>query len=173
MGSLVANADSTIFNKKAAEKLRSPDDLDKYVRVTNPSVWVVLAACVALLTGLLAWGVFGAVTTSVSATGTCLQGGEVVCFLAASDAAQVSVGDEAKVGDKQMKVSTISALPISRDEAQEIVRSDYLLSSLVNGDWTYVVHFEGEGTDDFNVGYPLTVNITTDRVAPISLIFKG
>ena len=91
----MADTESSIFNKKASEKLRSPDDLDKYVRVTNPSVWVALAACVALLVGILTWGVFGAVTTSVNTTGTCVKG-SVVCFLTAEDAAKVSVGDRAK-----------------------------------------------------------------------------
>jgi hypothetical protein len=55
----VAEADNSIFTKKATDKLRSPDDLDEYVRVTNPSVWVVLAACIVLLVGLFAWAVFG------------------------------------------------------------------------------------------------------------------
>ena len=41
-----------LFTKKATEKLRSPDDLDEYVRVTNPSIWVVLAACISLMVGL-------------------------------------------------------------------------------------------------------------------------
>ena len=82
----MADVNSTIFNKRAAEKLRSPDDLDKFVRVTNPSVWVVLAACVALLAGLLAWGVFGAVTSSVSTTGVAING-KAMCFLDAEDAA--------------------------------------------------------------------------------------
>ena len=65
----MANASSSIFNKKASEKLRNPDDLDKYLRVTNPSVWIVIAACVVLLLGLLAWGVFGTVSTSVKGIG--------------------------------------------------------------------------------------------------------
>lgn len=41
----MANETSGLFTEKVAKKLRSPDDLDEYVRVTNPSIWVVLAAC--------------------------------------------------------------------------------------------------------------------------------
>lgn len=65
----MAQASPSIFNKRATERLRSPDDLEKYVQVTNPSVWVVLGACIALLAGLLAWGIFGTVSTNVSAQG--------------------------------------------------------------------------------------------------------
>ena len=39
----MADEQNSIFTKKASDKLRSPDDLNEYVRVTNPSVWVVLA----------------------------------------------------------------------------------------------------------------------------------
>ena len=88
-------ASRSIFNERASDKLRSPDDLDKYVQVTNPSVWVILVACIALLAGLLAWGVFGSVTTNVSATGV-IANGQATCFLSADNVAKVSVGDSAR-----------------------------------------------------------------------------
>ena len=167
----MADAGSLIFNKKASEKLRSPDDLDKYVRVTNPSVWVVLAACVVLLAGLLAWGLLGTVSTSVSTTGVCVKG-QAMCFLTADEAAKVNEGDAANVGGERMTVSTISDVPISRDEAKNLLSSDYLVSSLIDGDWAYVVHFEDD-TSDLREAVPLTVNITVERIAPISLVFGG
>lgn len=65
----MAQPERSIFNEKAASKLRSPDDLDKYVRVTNPSMWAILVACIALLAGLFSWAFFGSVSASVGATG--------------------------------------------------------------------------------------------------------
>ncbi len=166
----MADANSSIFNAKATEKLRSPDDLDKYVRVTNPSVWVVIIACVALLGGLLAWGVFGTVTTNVSAAGVCVNG-SIVSFLPAEDAAKVSVGDSASVDGKLMEVKSISAIPVSREEAKSVVLSDYLVSTLVVGDWVYIVHFTSEREYEFDEGVPLNVSITIERIAPITLLF--
>lgn len=165
----MADETSSIFNRRAAEKLRSPDDLDKYVRVTNPGAWAVVAAMAALLAGLLAWGVFGAVSTSVSATGACV-GGRVVCMLAAEDAAKVEPGDAANVGGAQLSVASVAAVPLSRDEAHGELGGDYLVSALMEGDWAYLVTFEGEGADALAQGVPLTVSITTERVAPLSLI---
>ena len=167
----MAEAPKAIFNKKATEKLRSPDDLDKYVRVTNPSIWVALAACVALLAGLLAWGVFGAVTTNVTGTGVYFNG-EVQCFLSADDVAKVTVGDAANVGGKSMTVSEVAAVPLSRGEAGSVLASDYLLDTLVKGDWTYRVVFEGDASG-LAESVPLAVNITVERVAPITLILGG
>lgn len=166
----VADATNSIFTKKASDKLRSPDDLDEYVRVTSPSVWVVLAACAALLIGLLAWGLFGTAETSVSATGTCVEG-EVVCFLPADKVTSIDIGDVANVDGELMTIAELSAVPVSRIEAHEIVGSDYLASTLVENDWTYVVHFNGDGDHAFAEGIPLAVTITTERIAPISLLF--
>ena len=57
----------SIFSKKAMKKLRSPDDMEKYLRITNPGMWLILGACAALLIGLLVWAFFGSVFTTVSA----------------------------------------------------------------------------------------------------------
>ena len=170
-GRTMADAGSSIFNKKATEKLRNPDDLDKFVRVTNPSVWVILAACVILIAGLLAWGFLGAVTTSVSATGAVVDGA-AVCFLSAEDIAQVEVGETANVGGERMTVADVTSVPLSAGEAKEVLHGDYLVSALMEGDWAYLVTFEGD-TSDLSENVPLTVHITTERVSPISLVLKN
>lgn len=167
---MMASATSSIFNKRATEKLRSPDDLDKYVRVTNPSVWLALTACIALLAGLLAWGMFGSVTTSVTGTGVSVNG-QAMCFLKAEDAAKVSAGNEANVGGEPMTVAEISSVPLSRGEAGKLLSNDYLVNTLVNGDWAYRVTFDGDASA-MATGVPLTVSITTEHITPISLILK-
>ena len=167
----MADATRSIFNKKATEKLRSPDDLDKYVRVTNPSVWVLLAACLCLIFALLAWGFFGAVTTNVTKTGVAIDG-KAMCFLASDEIADIDPGDVSSVGGKRMRVAEVSPVPISPGEAKKILKDDYLVSALVSGDWAYVVTFEGD-TSELSEGIPISVNITTNRVAPISLTLRN
>lgn len=165
----MANEQNSIFTQKAAEKLHSPDALDEYIRVTNPNVWVVLAACTALMVGLFVWGFLGTAEASVDVAGTCVKG-EVICFLPADKAANVHAGDVANVGGELMQVASIGDVPVSRSEAREIVGGDYLASTIVGGDWTYIVSFSGDAP--FKEGIPLSVTITTERIAPISLIFK-
>lgn len=167
----MAEAPTSIFNKRATEKLRSPDDLDKFLQVTNPGVWIVLVACVALLVGLLSWGVFGAVTTSVASTGVSVEG-KAMCFLSAEDVAEVHVGDDASVGSEHLRVAAVAAVPVSRDEAKSLLKSDYLVSALLSGDWAYQVTFEGD-TSDLAENVPLSVNITVEHVAPLSLVLGG
>jgi len=183
----MAEPSTSIFNKKATEKLRNPDDLDKYVRVTNPSVWVVLGACIILLAGLLIWGIFGAVTTSVSTTGAVIDVSAVVadiqkeeagkskvavCFLSAEDVAKVELGDSANVGGERMTVSYIAPIPASPSEWDTALGSEYLVKTLFSGDWAYPVAFEGD-VSALNENVPIPVSITTDRIAPISLVLKN
>lgn len=175
----MADAASSIFNKKAAERLRSPDDLDKFVRVTNPGVWVVLVACIALLVGLLAWGVFGAVDTNVTAQGavaTFSKDGKTenkaVCFLFGDAISEVEAGDEADVGGERMKVAEVSAVPLSAEEAGALLDGDFLAGTLIQNDWVYSVTFDGD-VSKLPYGVPVPVKITVSRVAPISLILRN
>ncbi len=165
----MADSAPVIFNKKATEKLRSPDDLDKFIRVTNPSVWVVLGACLALVLGLLAWGIFGSVASSVAATGV-YQNGTVECFVSTDDVTKLHVGDVANVDGTRMKVKSIDEIPMSRGEVDKALQSDYLLSSLIPGDWGYRVEFEGDASELYEKR-PLPVTITVESIAPISLVF--
>ena len=52
---------SGIFREKSIERISSPEELNDYIRVTSPSVWLVLAALIILLAGMLAWSVLGTV----------------------------------------------------------------------------------------------------------------
>ncbi len=166
----MADDRSDMFTEKASKKLRSPDDLDEYVRVTNPSGWVVLAACATLMIGLFAWGLFGTVETNVIGIGTCVRG-EALCFLSAERASKVHVGDLANVGGVLSKVESISTVPLSRVEAREVVDSDYLTNTLVEGDWTYLVRFADDGEHAFEEDVPIPVTITVERISPLTVIF--
>lgn len=52
-----------LFRKKAMEKISSPDHLTEYLHVTNFGMWIVLAAALVLLVGMLAWASVGTLET--------------------------------------------------------------------------------------------------------------
>ena len=60
--------ESTLFRKKAMERISSPEDLTSYLRVTSPGMWIVLAAVIVLLVGLFAWSAVGTLETTADAT---------------------------------------------------------------------------------------------------------
>ena len=54
---------TNIFREKSIEKISSPDQMDDYIKVMTPSVWIGLIALVVLLVGILVWCTFGTMET--------------------------------------------------------------------------------------------------------------
>ena len=48
-----------IFREKSMVRVSGPESLNDYIRVTSPSVWIALLALLVLLSGFLAWSIFG------------------------------------------------------------------------------------------------------------------
>ena len=55
-----------IFREKSLERVSSPEQFDDYIKVTTPSVWIILAATIVLLAGMIIWGVFGKIEINTS-----------------------------------------------------------------------------------------------------------
>ena len=55
---------TTLFRKKALEKVSTPDQLSQYLHVTNPGVWVILVAVLLLIAGMFAWASIGSLETT-------------------------------------------------------------------------------------------------------------
>ncbi len=51
--------EKSIFRKKSLERVSSPEKLNDYIKVTTPSVWLILFATLILIVGTLVWAVFG------------------------------------------------------------------------------------------------------------------
>lgn len=49
------------MKKEENTRVGSPEELNDYIRVSSPAVWIALAVVIALLLGALAWAVFGTV----------------------------------------------------------------------------------------------------------------
>ena len=56
----------SVFRKKSLDRISDPEQLEDYIHVTSPSIWLVLLALVLLLVGILGWTVFGTVDVVTS-----------------------------------------------------------------------------------------------------------
>lgn len=83
-----------IFREKSLEKIQSPESLNDYIRVSNPGVWLIVAATIILLVGACIWGIFGHVDTVVSAQAV-VTNGVAVCEVSnvQNDPAKVRIGN--------------------------------------------------------------------------------
>ncbi len=48
-----------IFREASLKRVSSPEQLDEYIKVITPGIWLALACVICLLLGFLAWAVFG------------------------------------------------------------------------------------------------------------------
>ena len=69
-----------LFREKSLEAVESPESLNDYLRVTSPSVWLILAAVVCLLVGAILWGVFGHIRTTAQVA-VVVEGGKSFCYV--------------------------------------------------------------------------------------------
>ena len=81
-----------IFRKKSVDKMSSPEQLNDYIKVTNPGVWMVLAAIAVLLAGVCVWGIFGKLETKLTVAAESCDGQTVLYVKEAN--MSVSVGNE-------------------------------------------------------------------------------
>ncbi len=57
---------SSLFRKKSLDRVSSPDQIDDYIKITTPPVWLILAAIGVVLAGALVWGIFGEITVNTA-----------------------------------------------------------------------------------------------------------
>ena len=55
----------SIFRKKSLDHISSPEEIDDYIQVTKPGMWLVLAAIVLMLTAVIIWGIAGEIEVNV------------------------------------------------------------------------------------------------------------
>ncbi len=60
----MSDNDQKIFRQKTIDRISSPEQLNGYLRVTNPGIWVLLAAVILLLVGIFAWSMMGTLETT-------------------------------------------------------------------------------------------------------------
>lgn len=126
-------------------RISSPEQLNDYLHVTNPKVWMLLVAVTLVIAGLLLWGGFATVESYASGTAIATNGELSVTFDDPEKAANVQAGMEMEVG-----ANTCEVLTVGTDEQGNVVASAQ--ANIPNG------------TYDVRVGY--------NTVQVISMLFN-
>ena len=90
-------------------RIISPEQLNDYLKVTSPKIWVLLAAVVLLLVGFLAWGGFTTIESYATGTARAVGGEITATFDDPAKASKVEPGMEMVVGDVRAEVLTVGA----------------------------------------------------------------
>ena len=80
-----------LFRQKSLDRISEPDQLTDYLRVTKPAVWLLLAAILVLLVGLLVWSLTGNVEITADGDAVIVDG-QAKIMLADNEAYQLDKG---------------------------------------------------------------------------------
>lgn len=160
-----------LFRQKSIEQVSSPEQLNDYIRVSNPSVWMILTAVIVLLTGVCIWGVFGRLDTTVGCV--CISdGGRNVVYIKETDMvsgenrkASVEEGTCVTVGGQEYKIKSIGTEPVSVGGTF----SEYAMhiGDLKNGEWVYEATLDAVLPDGV-----YAAEIVVESVKPMSFVIN-
>ncbi len=134
----------SVFRKKSLDHISSLDEIDDYMKVTSPSMWLVMGAIILLLVAAIIWSITGKIETTITTKGLAAQN-QVTMELTNDQMDGVVVGSEVRSGGE-------------KGEITEIIKNE-------NG---YLVIATLPGAEAGTV----SVSIVTESIAPVTLLTK-
>ena len=125
---------SKAYRQKSIDRISSPDQLQDYMRVTNPGVWMVLAAVIVLLAGIFVATVFGRLESTYTARAK-IQDGKAVLLIEGEAADEVDEGMTLRIKNEQAKIEDVYW--VTQDAVEAVARID-----LPNGNYDAEVVME-------------------------------
>ena len=89
-----------LFRKKSLDKVKSPENLDDYIQVSNPGVWLLLVSVIVLLAGTCIWGIFG----HIDSTADIVVSAEKGVITGTVTDLEVEVGMTVRVADTECEI---------------------------------------------------------------------
>jgi hypothetical protein len=96
-----------IYREKSLKRITSPEELGDYLRVTSPTVWLVLAAIVLLLVGMLIWSATSSIDSLVTGSAQVESGSMRITFDDEQLAHSVQTGMTVRIGETESTISSI------------------------------------------------------------------
>lgn len=88
-------------------RISTPEQLNDYLHVTNPQIWMLLIAVILIVSGLLLWSGFATVESYVNGTANASNGELTVTFEDHDKAANVKAGMQMEVGGETCEILAV------------------------------------------------------------------
>ncbi len=154
-----------LFRQKSLDKISSPEQLNDYIAVTNPGVWLLLVSIVLALCGAIIWGNFGKLETRIKVPAIVGDNGTIL-YVEAADVGKSKGGLEVEIGYVEGEVITLG---LEGHKAYEVLGDIALSESGYSaGDVLYNVEAEIDVPNGIYMA-----EIITDSVSPISFLLDN
>lgn len=142
-----------LFREKSLERISSPENLNEYLKVASPGVWLIMISVILVIVGGIFWASSGYVEKTVETALVSDGAGENYLIIKGNEKDNIAVDMEVRVPDRDSaKIVSVSATPIHPDE--NMSEYAYHLAGISGDEWIYVATVDGdylEGT------YPATI----------------
>lgn len=172
----------SIFRQESLDRVTSPEQLNDYIRVSTPSVWLILGAFFILVISVIVWGVTGTLPQTESLNGVIEKDHTVVCYIGTDSLESDIPGCKATVTPSNAgaegnsingTVVNVSKTPYSAEEIKNTLKSDWIKSNLVSSQYSYAVTIR---LDNDSAQLPsdtlARVSVITAELKPISFILN-
>lgn len=160
------NRKDTIFRQKSVDRVSSPEQLDNYLKVTSPSVWLVLVGIIIILVAAIVWSTYGKLNT-YTPVGCVVESNNVYCYVKEEDSSKISKDMNIEFPDKGIEVS-IDQIDYAGVNIPDSYAYLQHLVGVTSND--YVIAIYGH-CDDMDSGY-YPGRIMTESVSPLVFILN-
>ena len=189
-----------LFRKKNLDRISSPEQLNDYIKVSNPSVWLIIGAMFIIAIAFSVWAFSGNITSEVSGTGV-FQGSSqesvesVTCYIDANYASKISEGMPVRIYNRTKpmeayvngEVIKISQVPVKQEDILHSYSSEYVADSILEADYGIGVLIKVDKTSEGKYNWAnnevgdetflkvddlCKVDIITESVTPVKFLFS-
>ena len=153
-----------LFRKKNMDRVSSPEQLNDRIRVTGFGVWLLLSGILLVLAGIVVWGIFGRLDTTLPVSAITQQG-QTVCYVKEQSISQIQVGMAVDAESGTTTVASIAVVPVQVDDQFP----EYLchVGALSRGEWVYEVTLQDALGEEGSI---FAAQIVTESIAPLTFV---
>ena len=154
------------MEEKKLRKVDSPEQLNQYIRLSNPGVWILLIAIVVLLIGVCAWGFFGKIDTKITTVAISSDYNSYV-YIKEADLEKVKNGMNVEIVNNENKYEIVEIETTPEKVTDELSEYARHLGNFQIGEWVYKCRLNKnlkEGT--------YGANIVVESIAPMVFVIN-
>ena len=156
-----------LFRKESIDHIASPEQLNDYIRVPNPGIWLMISFFLILAAMLIFWAFSANLPLVIQTSGISAADG-ILCYLPIYEAKSLSLGMKVKINETEGKIQSIYPNPISKEEAAMEIGA-YQADMMIQAPWNLKIILSPSTTISNNQF--LSIKIITDTIKPIDLVF--
>ncbi len=155
---------TNIFRKKSIERISSPEQLNDYICVSSPGVWLILMAMVVLLAGVVIWGVFGTMNSYIDVCAVS-EKGKTTVYINEDSIDRVTEDMPVLINGTEYTFASIGDESVEAEKVMD--EYDMHVGGIKSGEWVYPATL----TQSLPTG-TYSAKIIAESVNPVSFVFN-